>query len=402
MALIKDRQTTEKNRSARQRNGRQSRGAATAAGKERSRAANLKHGYYSQIRDEALVALGEDPAALAALIAGAHEQWRPANPHQAWITERLARLQWKIDRSDRMQENAMARAVQRVADRRADTALKTRYRYADVHNPLSMISCDTLRPDYYTPPGYFVNFARALKVNPGPRMDEILRLLHRLREPEGYQPFTGRLRAGATTHREWKEAREVFADDSAIPHPEIPIAQGEERDDLCAELHDLAAAELEEVKLVWEDKLLPEADEPLTQQDRDDLAASTYKMTELIRRQEHSCFREFFRLGTLLVKLQTQDKSEVKQESEVRSPRSKEGSEVRGPMSAESSPGADTLTPDSCLLTSAPKNEGASGDVDENTGGHEPKKADFQHYAPPEVAAISSLGATAGVQQAGR
>jgi hypothetical protein len=124
MTLVKKSAMTEKNLSAHRRNARQSRGAATPEGKERARAANLRHGYYSQINDQALTALGEDPQALAALIAGANEQWRPANPHQAWITERLARLQWKIDRADRMQENAMARAVQRVADRRAETALK--------------------------------------------------------------------------------------------------------------------------------------------------------------------------------------------------------------------------------------------------------------------------------------
>jgi hypothetical protein len=226
-----------------------------------------------------------------------------------------------------------------------------------------MISHDTLRPDYYTPPGYFVNFAAALKVNPGPRMDEILRLLHRLREPEGYQPFTGRLRASASTHRDWKEAREVFADDSALPHPEIPIAQGEERDDLRAELHDLVAAELEEVKLVWEDKLLPEADEPPTQQDRDDLAASTYKMTELVRRQEHSCFREFFRLGTLLVKLQAEEPTEEcapMEETTREMPEPYPGGEAEA---ADANQAGEVTSP-----AATRKNEGASGDVDENTG----------------------------------
>ena len=68
MSLIKQAQTTDKKSAARRRNGRKSRGAMTAAGKERIRAANLKHGYYSKIREEALIALGEDPAELAALM----------------------------------------------------------------------------------------------------------------------------------------------------------------------------------------------------------------------------------------------------------------------------------------------------------------------------------------------
>ena len=48
MSLIKKQSMTDKNRAAHQRNGRQSRGAATAEGKERSRAAHLRHGFYSQ------------------------------------------------------------------------------------------------------------------------------------------------------------------------------------------------------------------------------------------------------------------------------------------------------------------------------------------------------------------
>ena len=67
MALV-EQTMTEKNLEAHRRNGRQSHGAATPEGKERARAANLRHGYYSDMRDDALVALGEDPADLAALV----------------------------------------------------------------------------------------------------------------------------------------------------------------------------------------------------------------------------------------------------------------------------------------------------------------------------------------------
>ena len=96
---------------------------------------------------EALTALGENPQEFADLMAGAHEQWRPANPHQVWITERLARLQWKIDRADRMQENAMARPVQRAEKRRRQKALNAHYCYADVHGILLRVASleDTLR-----------------------------------------------------------------------------------------------------------------------------------------------------------------------------------------------------------------------------------------------------------------
>ena len=381
MALVQMPKMTEKNLAAHQQNGRQSRGAATPQGKERARAANLRHGYYSKINDEALTALGENPQELADLMAGAHEQWRPANPHQVWITERLARLQWKIDRADRMQENAMARPVQRAEKRRRQKALNAHYCYADVHGILSLLQSDTLRPDYYTPPGYFVNFSRAFRVNSGSRMEEIRHLLHRLRKPDGYVAFTGRLSAGATAHKGWKEVRELYEDGSPIPQPEIPIAQGEERDNLRAELHALTAAELEEVKLIWEDQLLPEADQPLTQQDRDDLAADTYKTTELMRRQEHSCFREYFRLGSLLLKLQANESTEERAKPENRPcdmPQGDSGGETRAVEPEQAGDGA-SCTP------AMRKNEGASGDVDENKGSEESQGPDFRRQAPGEI-----------------
>ena len=97
MALI-EQTMTEKNLEAHQRNAQQSHGAATAEGKERARAANLRHGYYSEMRDQALVALGEDPEGLAALAEGARQQFRPTNAYQEWITGRIASLQWRIQR----------------------------------------------------------------------------------------------------------------------------------------------------------------------------------------------------------------------------------------------------------------------------------------------------------------
>ena len=396
MALTQPPQMTEKNLNAHRRNARKSRGATTPQGEERARAANLRHGYYSKINDRALKSLGEDPRALADLIAGAHEQWRPANAQQAWIAGRLARLQWKIDRSDRMQENAMAQAVQRVADRRAQRALHARLCYADAHGPLALISEATLRPDYYTPPGYFVSFAQSLKVNPAQRMNEILRLMHRLRRPRAFQLFTGSLPAGAMSHESWREARELFEDGSPIPQPAIPVAQGDEREDLRAELHDLVAAELEAVRVAYEDELLPEAERPLSQQERDELAASTYKSTELIRRQEHACFREFIRLGTLLAKLQAHDAEDepapvAEATAEMTQPDSEDpagsepssavqesglaqdehSSDVResGQVDPDPSP-AENAEPTAPAFPAPTthKNEGASGDVDENKG----------------------------------
>jgi hypothetical protein len=156
MSLVKKPVMTEKNLSAHRRNALQSGGATTPEGKERGRAANLRHGAYSQIRDEALVALGEDPAQLAALVDGAHDQWPPANPFQGWIVERLARLQWRIQRAERMQESLAVQRIERVLKPQRKVAQEIRRRHALQADFLSLLRYDVARPDFYAPPGYFV------------------------------------------------------------------------------------------------------------------------------------------------------------------------------------------------------------------------------------------------------
>jgi len=114
MSLVKHPEMTEKNRAAHRRNGRQSRGAVTPEGKERSRAANLRHGIYSQQRDTALRALGEDPAERAELLDAAYEQWQPANRYQQRVMEQLVSLQWRQERAARRQEHLEAEHLERV------------------------------------------------------------------------------------------------------------------------------------------------------------------------------------------------------------------------------------------------------------------------------------------------
>ncbi len=108
MSLMQQAKTTDKNIAAHRSNGRQSHGATTPDGKERIRAANLKHGYYSKVREQALLALGEDPADLAALMAGAKQQWEPANDEQISMVEEMVRLRWRIRRSERLQQSTAA------------------------------------------------------------------------------------------------------------------------------------------------------------------------------------------------------------------------------------------------------------------------------------------------------
>jgi len=364
MSLIKKQSMTEKNRGAHRRNGRQSRGAATPAGKERSRAASLRHGFYSRERAEALRALGEDPAELDALIEATLEEWRPPNAFQARLAERLARLLWRMERAERMQESLAARQMQEHEERRQDRALQVRYKVVPRMDILAILMEGVVDPRYYTPRGYFGLFCDAFGNKVEGVEKEILELMHRLRKPPGLadeprnvaaspesripSPDAGPsgARPGRTPSAPTEEARpggdavaqslgfdpslesripspdsmggateepsedpyladlaEMDEDDFPIPWPKIPVAEGAERDELREELRHLAKNLLEIVHGAV-DPELEELEAPLSRLDQDEAQAAPHRHAELMQREEMSCFRQFVRLGNFLMKLQ--------------------------------------------------------------------------------------------------
>lgn len=393
MALTKNPKTTEENRSARQRNGRRSQGATTAAGKERIRAANLKHGYYSKIREEALIALGEDPAELAALMAGAKQQWQPENDEQSSMVEEMARLRWRIRRSERMQESAAAEYVRGVEARRDEQVREVRASFVAAMDWLECLAGHAGRPDFYSPPGMFrqcCNVFTGLIKSDGER---VLGLLHRLRKPQNELSAAGCASDEATSDDDWQHLLSTQEDDDfRIPHSGIPVAQGDEREGWREELRAVA---LEEWRSI-EDRLevLAAKNQPFSNGQRDGLAADMGSRIDLMRRQEDACYRNFFRLGNFLMKIQDRKEAETEVRSRdteggrrkagggSREPegRSREEEVISSTIEAPTSgavPASDLglgtsdafiPTPDSSLLASELKNEGDSGDVDQNKG----------------------------------
>ena len=116
MSLMKKRVMSEKKTAANRRNGGQSQGPATAEGKERIGAAQLRHGFYAKAQEVALSCLREDPALFEELLAGLNEELNPTGVLEERLVTRLARILWLIDRSDRSLEgDALRRAT--TADR---------------------------------------------------------------------------------------------------------------------------------------------------------------------------------------------------------------------------------------------------------------------------------------------
>jgi hypothetical protein len=147
---------------------------------------------------------------------------------------------------------------------------------------------------------------------------------------------------------------ELDDDDFPIPWPQTPVAEGAERKELSEALRVLAQIELDTVHAAL-DPQIEEQEKPLTEIEQDEVQATPHKHAELMRRQEDSCFRQFMRLANLLLKMQKQDAEK------------------------------DT------------RNEGSSGDVDENTG---EAKAEREAESP-ELEKMSTKGNGQTVRNAG-
>jgi hypothetical protein len=120
MSLIKRPPISEKKLAAVRRNQKHTHGPATAAGRERIRAAHLRHGFYVKAEETALRALGENPAHFQKLVKGLWETYDPTDSVQEGLVIRLARATWLMNRADRVQEGYAVRQAQDVNIGRAD------------------------------------------------------------------------------------------------------------------------------------------------------------------------------------------------------------------------------------------------------------------------------------------
>jgi hypothetical protein len=118
MSLRKSPQVTPELLAATRQNAQHSTGPRTAAAKQNSKFNALKHGAY--VRDEnhhaAMRALGEDPEQFQALVEELLRAFGPGDALWEMQIEDLARLYWRRDRLERMQEGLKRRALQGIDD----------------------------------------------------------------------------------------------------------------------------------------------------------------------------------------------------------------------------------------------------------------------------------------------
>lgn len=117
MSLMKRRTMTERQKDAARTNGRSSHGPATRDGRERIRAANLRHGLFSQAQEIVLPSLGEDAEQFENLTQSGYESWPGADASQV---ASLAAAMWRLERVDRRLEDLELALVQSLTEGAVD------------------------------------------------------------------------------------------------------------------------------------------------------------------------------------------------------------------------------------------------------------------------------------------
>jgi hypothetical protein len=184
MSLVKKHALTARKLSANRQNGRRSRGAVTLEGKRRAAVANLRHGFYSQRWEEVMLALGEDPREFQELLDSLVDTWQPANGYELALVKRLARILWRMERSDRIQESVGLRRVEQADESQALLGRVALAEGAKKLPPAKALAASVVRPDFVTRDSDLKLFAQIYGDNPKNRVAvEILNLLHLLRRP---------------------------------------------------------------------------------------------------------------------------------------------------------------------------------------------------------------------------
>jgi hypothetical protein len=189
MSLVKKPRLTAKKLAAIRRNQKLSHGPATAEGRERIRAAHLRHGYYSQSDEEALRALGEDPADFQELLEGLRDKATTIATLQDRLAHRLARALWRMNRADRTVDGyALRQAKEEDYTREARLHMQM-MRLKMIARNWQLLAQSVARPKYVTTDEDLEMVRNLLKEGLAKEMGEVaLALFYQLQEPGALRP----------------------------------------------------------------------------------------------------------------------------------------------------------------------------------------------------------------------
>ena len=332
MSIKQQRTMTEKNLAAHRENARKSRGPVTSEGKDRRRDASLRHGFYSQDRDKALRALGEDPRDFDAMVKSVREKYEPADGFEEALAMRLARAMWRMDRADRMQEGYALRQAKDENNCREDRLHAQMMRLKMTGASLQSLAQAVARERYVTTPGH-LDLMRNLQPDGAVKeMGEIaLALFLQLQEP-GERDKEGRhVDPNEAERRALAKFKEIFGlyDDGPHqvgqaapptpeergsqvietkkeePYPNITAAQWVAREPVRQLLEHILTRQVE----ICEAQRLATLKECVAGPSPFERAAEiapTHPNVALMQRMQDSSFREVWRLSNLLLKIKKQ------------------------------------------------------------------------------------------------
>jgi len=184
MSLPKKPTMTEKRIAANRANGKRSHGPATPEGWERIRAANTRHGFYSQAEAVALACLGEDAAELERLRQNLHDDWQPPSGLEEELVEHLVQVVWRWKRAGRMQEGFALRQAKDVNLTREDRLHAHMMRLKMTEESLRLLAQSVAREYYVTTSADLEKMKSLHQEGVMKEMGEIaLALFYRLEEP---------------------------------------------------------------------------------------------------------------------------------------------------------------------------------------------------------------------------
>jgi hypothetical protein len=283
MSLIQKPEMTERNLAAHRLNGRKSRGPATRAGKTRSAASNLHHGFYSQARDEALLALGEDPHDYARLLNSLLEDLRPREGLEKQLVLRMARALWRMQRSERMQDGLAAKRLERGMQTETLLAASRFEHNQRIWEHLAGLGKALTRRDYIPSAAEIRAFAENLGASPSPEMQEVFALLQVLGKAPPPEP-----RAEG---------------ESLDPQPFTPV-EGREREAARRKLQALVDELIGTFRNACS-LLIEQYDNVRSPQNRAALMAPNDESALLMQRMEDSSLRQLWRLTNVLARVRS-------------------------------------------------------------------------------------------------
>ena len=276
---------TEKNLAAKRANGRKSRGAVTPAGKANSAAAKLLHGFYSQARNEAMIALGEDPKEYGGLLRSLLDDLHPRAGLQSEVVLRMGRALWRMQRAERMQDGLAVKRVHWGLQMEQLAAAPRMLHIHDIYEGLCAIGRMLNRPDSTPSPGEIEALVNAFGATPPDDVRKLFPLLRSFGEAASKAP-------GATT-------------ENGDTGPTPSAGEGQEREAARQKL-DSALDQVITPYARSREMLIEEFDKVRSPENTAALMAPRDDNALLMQRMEDSSLRQLWRLTRIFLMIKRQ------------------------------------------------------------------------------------------------